>query len=165
MVQNEKESGKDAARPAMRLFRPESPVVALGLAVNHLMSRRAFAQLRFGECSRLLVGQINRKHYCFVLNATDQVVGFLGWAVTSRETAEAWLENHTAFSDAEAREGSCILFNAWSAATSDVNPLLWQAARQAARGKETAYFRRVYGDGTVKPVRLRLKDDGGLARD
>jgi hypothetical protein len=57
-------------RPALRLFRPESPTVALGLAVSHLMTKPAFAQLKFGDWSRVLVGQINRKHYRFVLDGT-----------------------------------------------------------------------------------------------
>ena len=149
---------EQAARPAMRLFRPENPVIALGLAVNHLMSRPAFAQLRFGEWSRILVGQINRKHYYFVLDADDQVAGFLGWALTSRETAEAWVEKRAGFSDADAREGDCIVFNAWSARSPDVNPFLLEAARHAAQGRDMAYFNRLYKDGTVRPVRLRVND-------
>jgi hypothetical protein len=43
------------------VFRPDNPYVALGLAVSHLMTKPAFATLRFGEWSRILVGQINRK--------------------------------------------------------------------------------------------------------
>src|SRR5262245_34485606 len=78
--------------PELRVLRPENPYVALGLAVNHLMTKPAFAALRFGEWSRILVGQINRKHYYFVVDARNQVQGFLGWAVTSKEKAEAWLE-------------------------------------------------------------------------
>jgi hemolysin-activating ACP:hemolysin acyltransferase len=152
--------------PGMRLFRPDSPVVALGLAVNHLMSKKAFALLRFGECCKILVGQINRKHYWFVVDGGDQVVGFLGWAITYSDVAEAWLERNQGFSDAEAREGDCILFNAWSASTSEVNPFLLHAARQAATGREMAYFRRLYMDGSVRPVRLRVNDfvGGHLAR-
>ena len=45
------------ARPELRVFRPDNPYVALGLAVNHLMTKPAFAALRFGEWSRILVGQ------------------------------------------------------------------------------------------------------------
>jgi hypothetical protein len=41
----------------LRLFRPKSPVVAaLGLAVEYLMTKPAFANLRFGDWSRILVG-------------------------------------------------------------------------------------------------------------
>ncbi len=149
---------EQAARSALRLFRPESPVIALGLAVNHLMSRPAFAQLRFGDWSRILVGQINRKHYRFVLDANDQVVGFLGWALTSREFAEAWVENRIGFSDADARDGNSVVFNAWSAATPNVNPFLLEAARQAVQGRDMIYFKRFYKDGTVRPVRIRVND-------
>jgi hypothetical protein len=34
---------------------PNSPYVALGLAVDHLMTKPAFSGLRFGEWSRILV--------------------------------------------------------------------------------------------------------------
>jgi hypothetical protein len=39
----------------LRVFRPKNPYVALGLAVNHLMTKPAFANLRFGDWSRILV--------------------------------------------------------------------------------------------------------------
>jgi hypothetical protein len=80
------------ARPALRVFRPDNPYVALGLAVSYLMTKPAFAALRFGEWSRILVGQINRKHFYFVVDGKNQVQGFLGWAVTSKDKAEAWVE-------------------------------------------------------------------------
>jgi hemolysin-activating ACP:hemolysin acyltransferase len=145
-------------RPALRLFRPESPTVALGLAVSHLMTKPAFAQLKFGDWSRVLVGQINRKHYRFVLDDRDKVVGFLGWALTSRETAEAWVEGRGGFSDADARDGDCIVFNAWSADSADVNPVLLAAAREAMRGRQMMYFKRLYDAGSVRPVRMRVND-------
>jgi hypothetical protein len=36
---------KTVPHPAFKLFRPENPYVALGLAVNHLMTKPAFAAL------------------------------------------------------------------------------------------------------------------------
>ena len=66
------------AVPELRVFRPESPSAALGLAVSHLMTKPAFANLKFGEWSRILVGQINRKHYCFVVDSKNQIQGFPG---------------------------------------------------------------------------------------
>ena len=50
--------------------------MALGLAVNHLMTKPAFANLRFGDWSRILVGQINRKHYYFAVDGKNQIQGF-----------------------------------------------------------------------------------------
>ncbi len=81
-----------APPPDLKLFRPQSPFVALGLAVNHLMTKPAFANRRFGDWSRILVGQINRKHYCFAVDGNNQIQGFMGWALTSKEKAEAWVE-------------------------------------------------------------------------
>ena len=48
-----------AQRGDLKVFRPQNPYVALGLAVNHLMTKPAFANLRFGDWSRILTGQIN----------------------------------------------------------------------------------------------------------
>jgi hypothetical protein len=55
-------------KAAYKLYRPNSPAIALGLAVNHLMGKPAFANLKFGDWSRILVGQINRGHYCFAVD-------------------------------------------------------------------------------------------------
>ena len=66
-------AGAAAPRPSLRLFRPQNPYVALGLAANHLMTKPAFANLRFGDWSRILVGQINRKHYCFAVAGNNQI--------------------------------------------------------------------------------------------
>src|ERR687895_2649646 len=80
------------AEQALRLFQPSSPAAALGLAVSHLMTKPAFAKLQFGDWSRILVGQINRRHYCFAVDAAGQVQGFMGWALTSEENAKGWAE-------------------------------------------------------------------------
>jgi hemolysin-activating ACP:hemolysin acyltransferase len=148
----------DAALQAFRLFRPENPVIALGLAVNHLMSKPAFAQLRFGGWSRILAGQINRKHYWFVLDARNQIQGFLGWALASKDQAEAWVESRVSVSFEDSRDGDCIIFNAWAASAPGVNRVLLDAARQEMRGRDTVYFKRYYKDGTTRPARLKVTD-------
>jgi hemolysin-activating ACP:hemolysin acyltransferase len=171
MLETATESKPEApapARPELRVFRPDSPYVALGLAVNHLMTKPAFAALRFGEWSRILVGQINRKHYYFVVDAKNQIQGFVGWAVTSRDKAEAWVEGRGGLSYEDSHGGDCIIFNAWAASSGKVNRfLLQQVARKIMVGKETVYFKRHYKDGTTRPVRLNVNDfvAGHLERD
>ena len=56
-----------------KVFQPANPYIALGMAVSHLMTKPAFANLQFGDWSRVLTGQINRKHYCFVVDGRNQV--------------------------------------------------------------------------------------------
>lgn len=160
-------SEADAAPHDFKLFRPENPIIALGLAVNYLMSKPAFAQLRFGGWSRILTGQINRKHYVFVLDGRNQVQGFLGWALANRDTAEAWVENRGSVSFENSRDGDCIIFNAWAASAPGVNRVLLDAARQEMRGREMVYFKRYYKDGSTRPARLKVTDfiDGHLARN
>jgi hemolysin-activating ACP:hemolysin acyltransferase len=142
----------------LKLFRPSSPTVALGLAVNYLMTKPAFAALRFGEWSRILVGQINRKHFTFAVDGSNRIQGFMGWAVTSRDKAEAWLEGRRALSFEDSLDGDCVIFNAWAASTPKVNLLLLREARTIIAGKSTVYFKRYYKDGRVRPTRLRVNE-------
>ena len=141
----------------LRLFRPDKPATALGLAVSHLMTKPAFAKLRFGEWSKILVGQINRGHYAFVVDAEGQVQGFVGWALATRDKAEAWAEGHQ-LSYADSLQGECLLFNCWSANSTRVHRFMVDEARKLIRDKETLYFRRHYPDGSVRPVRLSVND-------
>lgn len=137
----------------LRLVRPANPAAALGLATSHLMTKPAFAQLRFGAWSRVLVGQVNRGHYRLVMDGDHQVHGFLGWALCSEAAAEAWLAGRD-LPSAQAREGDCVLFNAWSADTPAVHRLVLVAARGAMLGRRLACFRRVYPDGTSRATRM-----------
>lgn len=139
----------------LRLFRPGKPALALGLAVNHLMTKPAFARLRFGEWSKILVGQINRGHYVFAVDGHDRIQGFVGWALATREQAEAWAEGRP-LSYQDSLAGECLLFNAWSANSTRVHRFLVDEARKLIRDKETLYFRRHYPDGGTRVVRLSV---------
>jgi hemolysin-activating ACP:hemolysin acyltransferase len=147
-----------APRQELRVFRPRSPYVALGLAVNHLMTKPAFASLRFGECSCGLVGQINREHYYFVVDSKNQVQGFVGWSVTTKDKAEAWVEGRGGISDEDSTHGDSIVLNAWTGSTLKVNRFLLDAVRKVGQGKATVYFKRYYEDGSIRPGRLRVND-------
>ncbi|HEY7052653.1 MAG TPA: hypothetical protein VH496_11060 [Mycobacterium sp.] len=65
-----------APPPDLKVFRPQSNCAALGVAVNHLMTKPAFADLRFGECSRMLVGQVHRGRCCLAADSGNQIQGF-----------------------------------------------------------------------------------------
>ena len=142
----------------LKVFQPPNPYVALGLAVSHLMTKPAFANLRFGDWSRILTGQINRKHYCFVIDGKNQIQGFMGWALASKEKAEAWVEGRGAVSFGDSRDGDCVIINAWTASTPEANRFLVSQARKIIDGKDTVYFKRHYKDGSTRPVRLRVND-------
>jgi hemolysin-activating ACP:hemolysin acyltransferase len=151
------DEANQTVRPAtLRLVQPDNPYVALGLAVSQLMVQPAFAKLRFGDWSRVLVGQINRGHYAFAMDAKDQIQGFLGWALASSDKAEAWVTGRAALSYEDSRDGDCLLINAWAANTPEASRLLRDAARRIARGKQAIYFRRHYKDGAVRPMRLNV---------
>jgi hemolysin-activating ACP:hemolysin acyltransferase len=147
-----------ASKPAYKLYRPNNPAMALGLAVNHLMGKPAFFNLKFGDWSRILVGQINRGHYCFAVDDKNRIQGFAGWALTSRDKAEAWVEGRRPLSYEDSVAGECLVFNAWSANNFRVHRFMVDEARKLIRDKETLYFKRYYKDGTSRPVRLNVND-------
>src|SRR5262245_60192223 len=140
--------------PTLRLFQTGNPYVALGLAVSHLMVQPAFANLRFGDWSRILVGQINRRHYYFAIDEKKQVQGFVGWALTTVDKAEAWLAGRAGLSYEDSRDGDCVIINAWAASSPEAGRLLLDAVRRIGLGKQAVYFKRHYKDGTTRPMRL-----------
>jgi hemolysin-activating ACP:hemolysin acyltransferase len=154
LAENDETAVWPGGSPRLRLIRPNNPYVALGLAVNHLMIKPAFANLRFGDWSRILVGQINRRHYAFVIKERNEIQGFLGWAFATREKAEAWVTGRAGLSYEDSQDGDCLLINAWAARSPEAGRLLRDAARRIGRGKQTVYFKRHYPDGTTRPMRL-----------
>jgi hemolysin-activating ACP:hemolysin acyltransferase len=156
LANNGETAMQPAGSPSMRLIQPDNPYLALGLAVNHLMTKPAFAKLRFGDWSSILVGQINRGHYTFAIDEKNEIQGFLGWALATRDKAEAWVTGHAALSYEDSRDGDCLLINAWAANSPEVGRLLRDAARRIGRDKQAVYFRRHYKDGTTRPMRLSV---------
>jgi hemolysin-activating ACP:hemolysin acyltransferase len=147
-----------APRGDLRVFRAQNAYVALGMAVSHLMTKPAFANLRFGDWSRILTGQINRKHYYFAIDSKNQIQGFVGWALASKENAEAWVEGRGGLSFGDSLDGDCVIINAWAASTPEANRFLVSRVREIIDGKDTVYFKRHYKDGSTRPVRLRVND-------
>lgn len=141
----------------LSLFRPDHPAVALGLAVNYLMTKPAFANLRFGDWSRILVGQINRHHYSFAVDG-KQIQGFIGWALTTEDKAEAWVEGRRALTYEDSKEGDCLVFNAWAANSTRVHRFLVDEGRKIIADKRIIYFKRHYKDGSTRPVRLSVNE-------
>ena len=151
----------EAAPPGARLraVRPPDPRVALGMAVNYLMTDPVFARLPFGQWSRVLVGQVNRGHYLFVLEGV-KVVGFAGWALATKAKAEAWLAANRDFGSDDSRDGEVVLLNAWKAARPAVNRFMVAALRPHFRGQSLVYAKRFYAGGRMRPVRRRINDTG-----
>jgi hemolysin-activating ACP:hemolysin acyltransferase len=148
----------DPSAQNLKLTRSNSSLVALGMAVSFLMTKPVFAQLRFGDWSRILVGQINRGHYRFVTDDSNGVQGFIGWALTTKEKAENWAEGRSTISFEDSKEGECVVLNAWTANNQGVNRFLVNEARRIFKDKKTLYFKRYYRDGRVRPVRLNINE-------
>jgi hemolysin-activating ACP:hemolysin acyltransferase len=147
-------SEADAAAVRLTLHRPPDPARALGLAVSYLMTKPAFAKLRFGEWSRILTGQINRGHYVLVADQAARIRGFAGWGLTSEALAEAWIAGTHDLTSEECRAGDCVIVNGWATDGAEAQRMLVAEGRRASRGMRAIYYRRIHPDGRVRGVRL-----------
>ncbi|MEQ1955177.1 toxin-activating lysine-acyltransferase [Mesorhizobium sp. CN2-181] len=143
-------------QPTLSLYRPEWRALALGLAVSHLMTKPSFMRIRFGELSQLLAGVINRDHYFFVVDETHRVQGFAGWALTSRNNAEDWLNSRRGLRSSDCLAGECIVMNAWSANSTSAHRYMLKEARRLLQDKDALFFKRYYEDGSTRPVRINM---------
>jgi len=159
-TRSESVSVRQGANDEIKLsaWRPQNPANSLGLAVEYLRKKPAFARLAFGEWSQVLVGQINRGHYYFIVDQHQRIHGFFGWALTQEHLAEEWVEGRSGLRDEQCRTGDCVIFNAWAAESQRVHRFMVDTGRRIIEGKRTLYFKRHYPDGRTRPVRLAATD-------
>jgi hemolysin-activating ACP:hemolysin acyltransferase len=141
--------------PDLRSGRLDDDYKALGLAVSLMMVDPSFSRLPFGHWSRILTGQIRRKHYLFASEGKT-VTGFLGWALTDEESAEKWLHKRSEISFEASQDGDCVLINAWLAKTERTNRFLLKQMRSIGRDRRLVYAKRFYKDGRVRPLKLSV---------
>ena len=145
---------------ALTVWTPTDPAVALGLAVEFLMKRPVFAKLPFGDWTQVLLGQINRGHFFFAVDALRRVHGMLGWALTDEALAEAWVEGRAELRDEDCRNGDCVIINVLAGDSADANRAVADAGRRVLAGKRLFYAKRYYANGRTRPLRLPGDDLG-----
>ena len=144
----------DDAAGRYRLVRAPDPQAALARAVELCARHEAFAARRFGEWSRVLIGQVNRGQYRFAVHrGSGRAAGFVGWFRTGEECAERWLAGEAAAPDPA---GGCIVLNALVAEAPGVLAAILAAAPALEPGPYALYARRSYPGGRTRPVRLRV---------
>lgn len=151
--------------PALRAAQDKNAFAALGRAVSYMMTKPAFANAPFGHWAKTLTGQINRKHYFFVLRG-GTIVGFLGWAFVDEAKAQLWVEGKADIGFDDSLEGDSVIINAWASDDEGVNRFILEELRRVGRTKKRVYAKRFYKDGRVRPVILDVNAfvDGHIAR-
>lgn len=140
-----------------RATRDRNPFAACGRTVSYLMNVPNFARLPFGQLTKLIVGQINRGHYFFVVDPASAICGYCGWTQATHEEAETWLEKNVEVSGEHAKDGPVSVINIWQASSSGANAIIIGALRTMLHpATELVVARRFYPDGTIRPVRLPI---------
>ena len=100
----------------------------------------------------MLVGQINRGHYLF-LERDGRIVGFAGWARATEAAADRWMAGQGDIDPEAAREGDCVILNAWQADDAAAQARMVAAMREMGRDVRLVYGRRSYPGGRTRIVR------------
>ncbi|GIX15214.1 MAG: hypothetical protein KatS3mg118_3173 [Paracoccaceae bacterium] len=115
------------------------PHAALGRAVEFLLEAPEFQRIAFGQIARLLIGCIGRGSYMFIVDEGQRIQGFCGWAMVSRDSAEAWLrDNRDLTQQDDARPRDVCAVNLWKAARPEVNSAMIGALAPAPAGRNAA---------------------------
>ncbi len=144
-----------AQSDALRTAQDKNAFAALGRAVSYMMTKPAFANAPFGHWAKTLTGQINRKHYFFVLRG-GAIVGFCGWAFVDEAKAQLWVEGKADIGYSDSLDGDCVVINAWSSDDEVVNRFILDELRRITHTKKRAFAKRFYKDGRVRPVILEV---------
>jgi hemolysin-activating ACP:hemolysin acyltransferase len=147
-----------ADAPRFDLVRHKDGYAAAGRAMALLMTNSAFEGLRLGEIGRLIVGQVNRKHYYFICR--DKVpTGFIGWAYCSEAAARGWAERNDARGIGDGTMGDSVILNSWLADGKDMNSWLLGRLREEWHDKKYLFARRRYTSGTSRALVLNIDRD------
>lgn len=140
-----------------RVMQDKNPYAACGRTIAYLMNVPNFARLPFGQLSRLIVGQINRGHYFFVVDPASAICGYCGWAQASHEQAEAWLTRNAGAGGEHTVDGPVCVINLWQASSPKANAVIIGAMRARIHpSTELVVARRFYPDGTIRSVRIPI---------
>jgi hemolysin-activating ACP:hemolysin acyltransferase len=142
----------------LRAVRDRNAFAAFGRAVSYLMNKENFRNQKFGQWSKILAGQINRGHYFLVVDPAGKMVGYAGWAYVDEAAARGWLNGGGDLPSTNCTDGDCIVVNAWAADDERINRFVLREVRKACIGKKTAFFKRVYEDGRVRPIELPFSE-------
>lgn len=134
----------------LQAWRPTSPAASLGLSVEYLSKKPAFASLRFGDWSQVLFQQVAREHFVFVVDAEQKIQGFLGWALTDEGMAQQWAEGRAVLRNEDSQRGDCVIVNAFAADNAAARRFLIDAMRGLFGGKTAIFFKRRYPDGRMR---------------
>jgi len=150
----------------LELFVPADLNMAVGIAARLMMHHPAFSRQPFGVWAQTLEGQAKLRHHAFVMDDTRQVVGFVGYALTTKARAEAWRRGETALTYDECRHGDCVVFQCWIANDRFVHRFMVNAARKILVGRDTMYYKRVYRNGSARIVAQPINEfiESHLAR-
>jgi len=118
----------------------KDPRYALGYTTNLLMRVEPFASYHFGRFTKVLLGQIRRRHYLLTV-AEGTAVGYVGWALCTDEVARAWVHQNRVPSFEECRGGDCWVGITFYAATREVCLFQVRHLRQRYPGCKIAGIR------------------------
>ncbi|TFF22004.1 hypothetical protein E3C22_15255 [Jiella endophytica] len=135
-------------RPAVDVNRH----AAVGRALAYCMTDDVFGQMPLRAIARLIIGQVNRSQYFFLME--DGVVhGYCGWMRCTAADGEAWVTGRQP-EPHPVPDGEACIVNMWKSSGPEVNAAISRELRRRLADATHLYARRFYADGRIRPVRI-----------
>lgn len=125
-------------------------VAAIGMAVELLHDVHPFREMTAHELIATIIGQVRRKHYVLAVEG-EEVIGYVGWALSSEAVAKGWAEGRHRPSYDECEGGDCVILMMWYAESAAATRRLAKYLRREYPGHRF-YGRRMKQDRTPRPL-------------
>lgn len=151
-------NANESKTDSIQAFRHKNSLIAIAAAIMFMSEVEPFSNFKFGTWVNTIKGQILRNHY-FFSQIGGQIVGYYGWALTSHESAQIWIENRRELSYEECIDGPCVIIMCNRALSSSVLKHQAKLMRILQADREVAYWKRQTPNGT-RLVKFNLQSPG-----
>lgn len=140
----------DGAKPQLRRFTPS--MEALGVIVSFLCRTRPYADFRAATLVSAVSNQLAAGTHVALI-ADERLVAYGGWMQIAMADGEAWLRDAGELRPRPAAESDAVALTTVCMTGPHLDQLI-RAMRQAAP-RSIIYFKRDYGNGRSRKMRLR----------
>jgi hypothetical protein len=135
---------------------------AFGMVMDYLSRSELYTGFELGNLSKAIRRQLRLGHHVAAVLG-DQMVGYAGWLITSREIAEAWKEGKGVLKTDPNGKADAAALTIVAVTDPRATPGLIRRARQLNPGTRV-YFKREYQDAALRGARKASVLNFGPAR-
>lgn len=129
---------------------------SLGLVVDYVSDKEPFASYRVRPLIRVLRKQLSQQYNLAALDG-EKLVGYLGWAICTEASAEAWLNASGPLVHSAPDDVAVAVLTSVISDSKDATRRMIRGARELNKGR-VVYFARDYEAGGVEQRRMKVRN-------